>query len=305
VGWSEWNDRFRDDVRAFWLTGETGPAGLAQRLAGSSDIFQDRRQASGRAPQASLNFITAHDGFTLRDLLSYQHKHNELNGEGNRDGNDHNHAWNCGCEGECADPAVQEQRRRLQRALLATLFIAQGVPMLQGGDELGRTQAGNNNAYCQDSELTWLNWGPSSSPALAEKTRKETHGLHKFVAGLIELRRRFPQLRQRDWLTGERNASGRRDVIWWHPAGHEMRMGDWQSPALGVFGLQLAATIGHDGAPSLLCLINREAQAVAFHLPEGNWRQICDSGAELPFAPVSRQSGYPLPSRSLQMLTLE
>ncbi|MFT3849421.1 MAG: glycogen debranching protein GlgX [Propionivibrio sp.] len=153
-GWGEWNDRFRDDVRIFWLTRQNGPAVLAQRLAGSSEIFR----SAGRSPQTGINFITAHDGFTLRDLVSYQSKHNELNGENNRDGHDHNHSWNCGVEGESSDPGVTQRRQNMQRALLATLFLAQGVPMLQGGDELGRTQSGNNNAYCQDNMLTWLDW---------------------------------------------------------------------------------------------------------------------------------------------------
>jgi glycogen debranching enzyme GlgX len=313
AGWSEWNDRFRDDVRAFWLTGESGPAGLAQRLAGSSEIFGNRSHASGRAPQASLNFLTAHDGFTLRDLISYQHKHNELNGEDNRDGHDHNHSWNCGCEGKCADPAIHELRRRLQRALLATLFIAQGVPMLQGGDEQGRTQDGNNNAYCQDNELTWLNWAPTDNDMCMVPPSRlgeainvpESSNLSSFVAGLIGLRRRFPQLRRRTWLNGERNSSGQRDVMWWHPAGREMRIADWQSATLGAFGLQLAPPTGDDGERSLLCLINREAKAVVFHLPSGNWRQLCDSSAEAPFAPVQRIKNYRVPSRSLQMLIPE
>jgi glycogen operon protein len=305
LGWSEWNDRFRDDVRAFWLTGETGPAALAQRLAGSSEIFRDRRHASGRAPQASLNFITAHDGFTLRDLLSYQHKHNELNGEDNRDGHDHNHAWNCGYEGEpeCADPAVLELRRRLQRALLATLFIAQGVPMLQGGDELGRTQGGNNNAYCQDNALTWLNWAQAGLGEFSEWPGG--FELSGFVAGLIALRRCFPQLRRRAWLSGAQNANGQPDVLWWHPGGHEMQIADWQSPVLGAFGLQLAPLNNKGTEPSLLCLINRNAAPANFHLPTGHWRQICDSSADSPVTPVRRGSAYQVPSRSLQMLVLE
>lgn len=300
-GWSEWNDRCRDDMRAFWLTGESGPAALAQRLAGSSEIFR----ASGRAPQASLNFITAHDGFTLHDLLSYQHKHNELNGENNRDGHDHNYAWNGGYEGECTRPAVLEIRRRLQRALLATLFIAQGVPMLQGGDELGRSQAGNNNAYCQDNALTWLNWAPADSDTGESGKSSKSSDLSFFVAGLIKLRRRFPQLRRCRWLSGEQNMSGQPDALWWHPAGHNMQIADWQSPTLGAFGLQLAPLSLESAEPSLLCLINRQAKALDFHLPPGDWRQICDSSAQSPFAPVLRGKMYRVPARSLQMLIPE
>lgn len=176
---------------------------MAQRLAGSVRFSRH----GGRAPQAGVNFITAHDGFTLSDLVSYQYKHNERNGENNRDGHGHNLSWNCGEEGESSDPVVLQRRHQLRHALLATLFVAQGVPMLQGGDELGRTQAGNNNAYCQDNALTWLDWANADA------------SLIDFTAGLIGLRRRFPQLRRTAWLCGERNANGQRDIVWWHANG--------------------------------------------------------------------------------------
>ncbi len=292
-GWSEWNDRFRDDVRAFWLSGEAGVGQLAQRLAGSSEIFQ----AAGRAPQAGVNFVTAHDGFTLRDLVSYQTKHNELNGEDNRDGHAHNCSWNCGEEGESADPAVLERRRRLQRALLATLMIAQGVPMLQGGDELGRTQAGNNNAYCQDNAMTWLDW------------RHTNAGLINFVAGLIGVRRRFPQLRRRHWLTGAATADRQPDVVWWHPAGRPMRVADWQSKKLGAFAMQLAPdtpAAGQAGdSGTLLCLINRDEIPVPFLLPAGIWEQVCDSSADTAFASCRREKTTPVAARSVQILSRE
>jgi len=292
-GWSEWNDRFRDDVRAFWLSGEAGVGQLAQRLAGSSEIFQ----AAGRAPQAGVNFVTAHDGFTLRDLVSYQTKHNELNGEDNRDGHAHNCSWNCGEEGESADPAVLERRRRLQRALLATLMIAQGVPMLQGGDELGRTQAGNNNAYCQDNPMTWLDW------------RHTNAGLINFVAGLIGVRRRFPQLRRRHWLTGAATADRQPDVVWWHPAGRPMRVADWQSKKLGAFAMQLAPdtpAAGQAGdSGTLLCLINRDEIPVPFLLPAGIWEQVCDSSADTAFASCRREKTTPVAARSVQILSRE
>ncbi|WP_291993633.1 glycogen debranching protein GlgX [Candidatus Accumulibacter sp. ACC003] len=278
-GWSEWNDRFRDDVRAFWLTGEVGVGALAQRLAGSSEIFA----GGGRAPQAGVNFITAHDGFTLRDLVSYQSKHNELNGEDNRDGHGHNLSWNCGEEGESSDPAVLSRRRRLQRALLTTLLIAQGVPMLQGGDELGRTQAGNNNAYCQDNAMTWVDWQDADRELI------------DFVAGLIALRRRFPQLRRSSWLSGDA------DAVWWHPAGRPMGVNDWQSATLGTFALQLAGEAPDDGA--LLCLINRDEIPVPFLLPPGAWQQLCDSSAASPFASVQRETTSPVAARSVQLLT--
>jgi glycogen operon protein len=292
AGWSEWNDRFRDDVRAFWLTGEVGPAALAQRLAGSSEIFRDRRHASGRAPQAGINFITAHDGFTLHDLVTYRHKHNDANGEGNRDGHDHNHSWNCGQEGESDDPTIRDLRRRLQRALLATLFLAQGVPMLQGGDEQGRTQAGNNNAYCQDNELTWLDWEQADD------------NLTDFVSGLIALRRRFPQLRRRAWLTGEALPGEQPDVLWRHPAGRTMTVSDWESSTLHTFGMQFAAH-AKDKAPGLLCLINRTAAAVSCQLPAGDWRQVCDSAAGAPFETRTHRGESLVAGRSVQILVLE
>jgi glycogen operon protein len=286
-GWGEWNDRFRDDIRAFWLTGGTGIAGLAQRLAGSSELFRHAQ----RVPQAGVNFITAHDGFTLRDLVSYEHKHNELNGENNRDGHGHNLSWNCGEEGDSRDPAVNLRRRRLQRALLTTLFVAQGVPMLQGGDELGRTQSGNNNAYCQDNGLTWFDW-KNADGALIE-----------FIAGLIALRQRFPQLRRRHWLTGEPNAEGQRDIVWWHPDGREMQGADWDSAQHGMLGFVLAAE--DNIAPRLLVLINRHDDSINFRLPPGVWQQLCDSGTEAAFIPELRQGSSLVTARSVQLLSLE
>ena len=290
-GWSEWNDRFRDDVRAFWLTGEAGIGALAQRLAGSSEIFRH----DGRLPQASINFVTAHDGFTLRDLLSYREKHNELNGEDNRDGHNHNFSWNCGEEGESADPVVNERRERLQRALLATLFAAQGVPMLQGGDEIGRTQQGNNNAYCQDGPLTWLDWQNADAELLY------------FTAGLIALRKRLPQLRQRTWLTGRLDANGCRDIIWWHADGREMQQDDWNKPGQDLLGLLLADcdTCNDCGAPAagnLLILCNRHADPRAFVLPPGAWQTLCDTAADAPFATQPARGRCVLTGHSVQWL---
>lgn len=267
-GWGEWNDRFRDDVRAFWLTGSTGVAALAHRLAGSSEVFR----AENRLPQAGVNFITAHDGFTLRDLLSYNERNNQANGENNRDGHAVNHSWNCGAEGDSVDPAVLDCRHRLSRALLATLFCSQGVPMLQGGDEIARSQRGNNNAYCQDNALTWLDW-----------TGDET-GLVDFVAGLAALRRRLPLLRQERWLTGEAGAGGNRpDCLWWRPDGRPMSVPDWHDAALASVGMWLSAA-GHN---DLLCVFNRAADPVGLALPEGLWRQLLHSAAAEPFAESS------------------
>jgi glycogen debranching enzyme GlgX len=291
-GLSEWNDRFRDDVRAFWLTGEIGPAGLAQRLAGSSEVFHH----AGRAPQSGVNFITAHDGFTLRDLVSYQNKHNELNGENNRDGHGHNLSCNCGEEGESNRPEILLCRHHLQRALLATLFVAQGVPMLQGGDELGRTQSGNNNAYCQDNTLTWLDW-KNADPDLLE-----------FTAGLIALRHRFPQLRRNAWLSGQPDERGERDVIWWHPEGREMTVDDWHSSHPGTLGFTLSPEkhpTSSANTSALLVLINRETGALTFQLPPGSWKKICNTASNMPFMPSSEQQSTLLTGQSVQLLSQE
>jgi len=301
-GWSEWNDQFRDDVRAFWLTGEAGRGRLAQRLAGSSEIFHHH----GRAPQAGINFITAHDGFTLHDLVSYQHKHNELNGEGNRDGHGHNVSTNCGEEGESQNPAVLSKRFRLQRALLATLFVAQGVPMLQAGDELGRTQSGNNNAYCQDNEMTWLDWARADDELI------------RFTASLIALRRHLPQLRRQSWLTGKLNTQGQRDITWWHPDGREMSGDDWNAPQAGALCFILAADAAgeelcHDSvcqhAPAarskLLVLLNRQSEVISVRLPHGNWRQLCDSSTSQAFAAQLARGTRSLAARSVQLLLQE
>ena len=295
-GWSEWNDRFRDDVRAFWLTGETGCAALAQRLAGSSEIFR----GNGRAPYAGVNFITAHDGFTLHDLVSYRHKHNELNGENNRDGHSHNLSTNCGEEGESRDPAVLLQRRQLQRALLATLFVAQGVPMLQAGDELGRTQSGNNNAYCQDNIMTWLDW-PNADDKLID-----------FASGLIALRRRLPQLHRKNWLTGSPDQRGQRDIAWWHPAGREMQDDDWNAVQPGMLCVVLAAEAASESrsdvqpdCPPVLVLFNREAFVLDVRLPQGSWRQLCDSSADSPFATSIAHGTHSTPAHSVQLFLQE
>ncbi|MEI7611541.1 MAG: glycogen debranching protein GlgX [Betaproteobacteria bacterium] len=288
-GWSEKNDRFRDDARAFWLTGGTGIAGLARRLAGSRETFQP----TGRAPQAGLNFIALHDGFTLRDLVSYQSKHNDLNGENNRDGNDHNLSWNCGEEGDSGIPAVVARRWHLQRALLSTLFVAQGLPMLQGGDELGRSQSGNNNAYCQDNALTWIAWNQADTDLL------------DFTARLIALRQDFPQLRQRRWLSGSINASGASDIVWWHPDGRVMRDEDWHTPLQGVLGFSLAPVSADQGQRTLLVLLNRESGAIDFRLPAGHWQGLCDTHLDTPFLTPSVHGSCRLSGHSVQLLSQE
>jgi glycogen operon protein len=189
-GWAEWNGKYRDSVRRFWR-GDSGLISeVATRIAGSSDLYS----SSGRRPHASINFITSHDGFTLADLVSYNEKHNEANGEGNRDGDPHNLSWNCGAEGETIDPAIRELRLRQRRNFMLTLLVSQGVPMISGGDEVGRTQRGNNNAYCQDSDLAWTPWDrPEDERAFLD-----------FVRRLLALRAAHPVLRRRRFLHGRR-----------------------------------------------------------------------------------------------------
>jgi glycogen operon protein len=260
VLWSEWNGMYRDTVRDWWR-GQASRGQFASRLAGSSDLYE----ADGRDPLASINFVTAHDGFTLADLVSYEHKHNEANMEDNRDGTDDNRAWNCGVEGETDDPAVLALRRRQQRNFLTTLLISQGTPMLLGGDERGRTQRGNNNAWCQDNELSWYDW--SEDPDAAE--------LHEFTRRLITLRREHPVLRRRRFLAGKQvRNSGLPDVYWFRRDGRKMTARDWQGgePVLGMFlnGLEIP-TPGRHGEEitddSFLVLFNAGAEDHGFILP--------------------------------------
>ena len=258
TGWREWNDQFRDTVRAFWLGHPADRGGFAQRLCASSDRFQQRL----RLPSASVNFVTAHDGFTLRDLLSFDQRHNQANGEDNRDGHAHNLSWNCGAEGDSADPAVRQRRARLQRSLLATLLLAQGTPMLSAGDELGHSQRGNNNAYCQDNELSWLAWAQADE-ALVEWT-----------AALVALRRHarlFPD----EWLTGRPDAAGRTDLAWLRADGQPLAPADWHDPTDRVLGALFGTPA--DGGPPWLLLVNGGRDDADMQLPEGRWRLVLDS----------------------------
>ena len=269
----EWNDRFRDTVRRFWRGDEAVAPELAGRLLGSADIFE----GSGRAPQASLNFVTSHDGFTLADLGSYAQRHNEANGEGNRDGHGDNHSLNHGVEGPCDDPGVLAARGRHRRNLLATLLLSQGTPMLLMGDELGHSQAGNNNAYCQDNELTWLDWSALDEPLL------------RFARRLVALRRDHPVLRRRHFLHGAlRDAAGLPDVSWLAEDGAHER-GAMAGPGRRRLGLLLAGAAGADlaadGRPlddaTLLLLLNAAAEPATFRLPEpagvAAWRKLLDT----------------------------
>ena len=217
----EWNDRYRDDVRAYWR-GDALPGVMASRLAGSSEVFH----FNGRKPSASVNFIAAHDGFTLRDLVSYAKKHNRANGEDNRDGHNHNLSWNCGVEGETDNQAIEAARKRDAAALLATLFVSRGTPMIQQGDEFWRSQGGNNNAYAQDNAITWVDWDRADG------------GIKDFVAALSAFRAAHPALTENAFLTGDK-VGGRRDVTWLHPLQREMFDADWHNDEDMTFGMLL------------------------------------------------------------------
>jgi isoamylase len=226
VLWSEWNGKYRDNVRAFWRGDDVGVSELAYRLSGSSDLYE----LSGRRPSASINFITAHDGFTLRDLYMYNEKHNHANGEDNRDGEDHNLSWNCGVEGPTNDPAVNALRARMQRNMLATLLLSQGVPMITMGDEYGRTQQGNNNAYCQDNEISWFNWDWNDDERL----------LHSFTRNLIRLRRDNLIFHRRRFFSGQTiHDSDLGDILWISASGKEMSQEEWNSTHTRGLGMLL------------------------------------------------------------------
>ncbi|UXN68699.1 glycogen debranching protein GlgX [Devosia neptuniae] len=260
----EHNDTYRDEIRGFWR-GEDGKIGaLAGKVAGSAEIFD----SAGRKPSNGVNMLAVHDGFTLRDLVSYSDKHNEANGEGNRDGHNHNQSWNCGAEGETEDAAINAARKRDVRALLATLFLSRGTPLLQQGDEMFRTQQGNNNAYAQDNEITWLDWEAADGE------------LVNFVAAVNGFRKAHSALTHDHFLTGQ-DKNGVRDVVWLHPDGREMNEGDWRDSAASVLGMQLT-----NKDDQVLVWFNRRAEPVVARLPEGNWAVgiQSDSSAEIAFS---------------------
>ncbi|MBX9462596.1 MAG: glycogen debranching protein GlgX [Aquamicrobium sp.] len=260
-GWAEWNDRYRDTMRGYWK-GDDGLAGaLAGGLLGSSGTFEKR----GRRSWSSINFATAHDGFTLMDLVSFNDKHNEANGEENADGHAHNLSWNCGTEGATADPAVLDLRDRMRRNLVATVLISQGTPMLLMGDEIGRSQDGNNNAYCQDNEMNWLSWD--------ERSERDTEFL-SFVKAMIAIRRSRSLLGQTRFLHGEVNAAGERDIVWLRPDGEEMRPEDWDNPQTRAMAALLS-----NGSERLVLLFNAHHEPLDFILPEAGmqWRLLLDT----------------------------
>jgi glycogen operon protein len=298
VLWSEWNGKYRDTVRDYWRGESAAMADFAARLTGSSDLYQD----DGRRPYASVNFVTCHDGFTLTDLVSYNDKHNEANGEGNRDGESYNRSWNCGVEGPSDDPPVRALRDRQRRNLLATLLLSQGVPMILGGDEIGRTQSGNNNAYCQDNELSWFDWEHMDG------------GLLSFVERLVAFRREHPAFRRRRWFQG-RPIHGEEltDIAWFRPDGNQMTDADWRNgyaKSLAVFlnGEEIASPDPRGRRvrdDSFFILFNAHFEPIRFSLPRGGygqrWMRVLDTADPLPR--FYRAGGQvPVSDRSLAVL---
>jgi len=275
VLWAEWNGKYRDTMRGFWKGDEGRIGEMAYRLTGSPDLYQH----SGRRPYASINFVTAHDGFTLTDLVSYNKKHNELNGDKNSDGDNNNQSWNCGVEGPTDDPEINKLRERQRRNFLTTLFLSQGVAMLNGGDEWGRSQNGNNNAYCQDNEISWFNW---------ERDEKHYRSL-EFTRKLIQLRKDHPVFRRPKFFQGRRiRGSEIRDVMWFNAGGSEMSEKEWTSPFVRCLGMLLSGdtidVLNFEGEPirdeTFLLLINAHYEPVPFVLPGQEhieWQLILDT----------------------------
>jgi glycogen operon protein len=306
VGWAEWNGKYRDAIRRYWKGDEGQVAELAYRLTGSSDLYE----TGGRRPYASVNFVTAHDGFTLADLVSYNGKHNLANGEDNRDGTDDNSSWNCGAEGPTDDPPIIALRERQTRNFLATLFLSQGIPMLLGGDEMGRTQQGNNNAYCQDTELSWFHWPP-----------RETEGrLIDFTRRLIRLKHANPVFHRRMFFQGRRiQGSAVKDLAWFRPDGKEMTDEEWQNSLSRCLGLRLSGDaieeVDDMGEPivgdTFLILLNAHHEPVPFVLPaheaRARWEPVLDTrdwDGEAARPPLRTGERYMLEGRSLAVLRL-
>ncbi|MGA2409881.1 MAG: glycogen debranching protein GlgX [Candidatus Binataceae bacterium] len=304
-GWAEWNDRFRDTVRSYWKGDEGKIPELATRLSASGDLFNRR----GRKPWASVNFITAHDGFTLHDMVSYNDKHNEANGEDNRDGNSNNHSWNCGAEGQTDDPEISRLRQRQMRNMLATLLLAQGTPMVLAGDEFGRTQGGNNNAYCQDNEISWLNW---------EGIKEEGRELTDFVRKLTMLRHVFPILRRERFFTGAWDeALEVKDVTWFNSIGKEIQQDEWADKNQRCFAMLMDGRAQATGIrrlgtdATLLVVMNAHHEVVTCTLPEvtggDRWRCLIDTqDPERDELPVYRpKNNYDVAGRSLVLFALD
>jgi isoamylase len=301
-GWAEWNDKYRDVVRDFWR-GHSKPAALSARLLGSPDLF-DRL---GRKPSASVNFITAHDGFTLNDLVSYNEKHNETNAENNQDGSSDNRSWNCGLEGPTDEVEINALRERQLRNFLATLLLSQGTPMVLAGDEFGRTQQGNNNAYCQDNEVSWVNW------EIGEKGAS----LIRFVQKLTALRHKYPILRRNRFLTGKYvEEVGAKDVTWINANGVEMTQEQWQDSTMACFGMLLDGRAQATGIrkssrdATLLVILNSHSDVVEFNLPEysgsGHWLLLIDTNQpDAEAGGFKPKQKYGVTARSLLLFSFE
>jgi glycogen operon protein len=303
-GWAEWNDRFRDTVRAFWKGDDGVAADLASAITGSGDKFNRR----GRRPWASVNFITAHDGFTLNDLVSYNDKHNEANGEDNKDGHGDNKSWNCGAEGPTNDVQIRALRERKKRNLLATLLFSQGTPMIVAGDEFGRTQRGNNNAYCQDNEISWVDWAGIGD---------EGRALTEFVLKLTTLRHTLPVLRRNRFLTGQFDERQQLcEVQWMSPAGTELSTEQWDDPSMRCFGLLIDGRAQTSGIrrpasdATLLIVLNAHHDVVEFKLPDipgsDQWRCLIDTNVPVREELPEFESGdvYEVTGRSLLLFAL-
>jgi glycogen operon protein len=304
LGWAEWNDKYRDSIRAYWK-GDGGLLGeMALRLTGSSDLYE----RTGRKPHASINFICAHDGFTVHDLVSYDGKHNEANQEDNRDGSDNNLSWNCGVEGETDDPAINALRASQKRNLLATLLFSQGVPMLLAGDEMGRSQQGNNNAYCQDNAISWLNW---------ELKQQDTE-LLEFTRRIISLRKAHPLFLRNYFFQGRPIRGGEvKDIIWLNPDGAEISDEDWNQAFSRCLGIHVAGgkMIETDERgkrlkdDNLLLLLNAHHEDIAFKLPQfeehHTWDVLLDTKDAIGVPEIPRYKAgetYPLSGRTLVLL---
>lgn len=303
VLWTEWNGKYRDCVRKFWRGDGHTASEFATRLCGSSDLYE----ATGRRPYASINFATSHDGFSLNDLVSYNHKHNEANGERNSDGDNHNISWNCGIEGPTNDVVVSEKRRRQKRNFIATLMISQGVAMLRSGDEFGQSQGGNNNAYCQDSEISWLNW----------RLCEEDQQLLEFTQKAIQLWKDQPVLQRRKFFQG-RMIRGEmiRDVIWLTPQGKQMTDSDWNTHYTRCLGMRLEGHMDdeiddrgrHITGDTLLILFNSHDSLIPFAMPphadDEFWEPVLDTATDTPLKRAHFGERYPLQGHSLAVLKL-
>jgi isoamylase len=306
-GWAEWNDQYRDTVRKFWKADEGQLPSLASRFSGSADIYHRR----GRRPWASVNFVTAHDGFTLRDLVSYNEKHNEANGEGNRDGTDNSHSWNCGAEGPTDDPAIKALRNRQMRNFLATLLFSQGVPMIVAGDEFGRTQGGNNNAYCQDNEISWLDWANMG---------EEGKSLLEFTRKLIALRSTHIVFHRKRFFAGQIIPGTEvKDVVWLRPDGVEMAEHDWTNGHAKAIAVRLSGEAGlmhltergeQEPDDTFLILLNASHHSVDFEIPHppggGTWELVLDTADDNGEHEGERIDGgqRPVEANSLRLLVL-